>query len=329
MKIENRMKAYAGHMVDKEELKSSASGGAGTALAKTVINNGGVVIGAAYADGFRAAEYVVVEKTEDLGQLKGSKYVPARKNSEGIIIYEKVQKLLADGKRVLFIGLPCDVGALFSWLEKRDIQTENLITVDLICHGCTPEKVQQLFIDSLEKKYSSSMEQFSTRYVNKTWALPYVYAKFKNGKVFKKPLYETDFGFTLKYYLRQSCFDCQFKGDKHRADITMGDLWGLHPKDSLYNKDGVSVMIVNSPKGYSLIDQIDRTKFELTEFDFDTVVKNNPMYAQSIQKPTFFESFEKDLSDYGLREAVAHSPKYGVYKKAALKNRLLLMLGKK
>ena len=39
--------------------------------------------------------------------------------------------------------------------------------------------------------------------------------------------------------------------------------------------------------------------------------------------------FEKDLNSNGLHDAVSHSRGYGVYKKAAIKNRLLLMLGKK
>ena len=327
--IDKGFKAFAGYMTDKEELKSSASGGAGAAMSKTFIENGGVVIGAAYTDEFKAAEYIIVEKKEDLCRLKGSKYISARKKSGDIIIYEKVQNLLTNGRRVLFTGLPCDVGALYSWLENRGIQTENLITVDLICHGCTSEKVQQFFVDSLEKKYSASMVQFSTRYVNKSWSLPYIYAKFKNGKVFKNPLYETDFGFALKYYVRPSCFHCKFKGDNHRSDITIGDYWGLNPKNSLYNKNGVSVIIVRSHKGLELIERIDREMFNYTEVDFDALVKHNPMYMRSTKKPAFYDSFEKDLNSNGLHDAVSHSRGYGVYKKAAIKNRLLLMLGKK
>lgn len=326
--LDRKIKAYAGFMTDKDQLKSSASGGAGTAIAKTVIDNGGVVVGAAYTDGFKAAEFVIAEKEEDLRQLKGSKYFPARKNTEGII-YEKVQNLLKNGRQVLFIGLPCDVGALYSWLEKREVQTEKLITVDLVCHGCTSEEVQQQFIDSLEKKYASAIEQFSTRYVNKTWALPYVYAQFKNGKVFKKPLYETDFGFALKYYVRQSCFHCHFKGDNHRADITIGDYWGLLPKNHLYNQDGVSVMISRTDKGNAVMNKIDRSMFDYTEADYDTLVKHNPMYMQSTKKQAFYEAFEKDFIANGLHEAVTRSPGYGKYKKAALKNRLLVMAGKK
>lgn len=323
------MKAYAGFMTDKEELKSSASGGAGTALAKTCIDNGGVVVGAAYTADFKAAEYIVVEKKEDLCRLKGSKYIPARKKSGDTIIYEQVQNLLTDGRQVLFTGLPCEVGALYSWLEKRKIQTENLITVDLICHGCTSEKVQQLFVDSLEKRYSSSIEHFSTRYVNKSWSLPYIYAKFRNGKVFKKPLYETDFGFAIKYYVRSSCFHCQFKGNNHRADITIGDYWGLHPKNPRYNKNGVSAILVRSKRGLEFIDRIDRSMFDFKEVDFDVLVSHNPMYMKSTGKQDFYESFEKDLTSNGLHRAVSESRGYGKYKKAALKNRLLLMFGKK
>ena len=326
---EDKIKVYAGSLVDEEELKAAASGGAGTALGMTVIDNGGVVAGAVYSEGFRSAEYVIIEKKEELYRLKGSKYIPARKKTGEDNIYERIQDLLESGKQVLFIGLPCDVGSLYSWLEKRGIHTEKLITVDLVCHGCTSEKVQQQFVDSLEKKYSSSMKQFSTRYVNKTWALPYVYAEFINGKVYKKPLYGTDFGFALKYYVRRSCFNCHFKGDNHRADITIGDYWGLNPKNRLYNKNGVSVLFVRSDTGINIIDKMDKSIFDFTRIEHDAAVKHNPMYMRSTEKQDFYEKFEKDLNDNGLHEAVMRSPGYRVYKKALLKNRLFCMLGKK
>ena len=49
--------------------------------------------------------FEIVTHPADLKNIKGSKYV----KSNPVAVYESVKKILKDGKKVLFIGLPCQV----------------------------------------------------------------------------------------------------------------------------------------------------------------------------------------------------------------------------
>ena len=322
------VRAYAGFLRNENAAKESASGGAAAALAEQVIEDGGAVVGAAYSEDFKSAEYVLVDSKEKLVTLKGSKYIPASKLGGGSI-YELISKILEEGKQVLFTGLPCDVGALKSWLKKKGISDERLITVDLICHGPTLQKVQQEYIEQIEKKSGARVKSFTTRYVKNKWSLPYVHAEFENGAVLTRPLYETDLGFALKYFARASCYQCRFKGVNHAADITVGDYWGLKPDDERYNKNGVSVMLVYKKKGEQLLRRVSHSQFMLFDADIHEVIKYNPMYEESARKPAFYTEFERSYEQEGLHYAVVHSQGYRIYRKAAIKNRLQLLTGRK
>ena len=245
------------------------------------------------------------------------------------MIYELISKNLEDGKQVLFIGLPCDVGALKSWLKRKGIDDERLITVDLICHGPTLQKVQQDYIEQIEEKHGARVKSFTTRYVKNRWSLPCVHAELENGVTLTRPLYETDLGFALKYFARVSCYQCRFKGVNHSADITVGDFWGLKPDDERYNKNVVSEMMVRTQKGEQLLRRISHSRFVLFDADIHEVIKHNPMYEESARKPAFYTDFERNYKQNGLHDAVVHSVGYRIYRKAAMKNRLLLLLGKK
>lgn len=219
--------------------------------------------------------------------------------------------------------------ALKRWLKKEDINEGRLITVDLICHGPTLQKVQQDYIEQIEEKVGARVKSFTTRYVKNSWSLPYVHAEFENGAMLTQPLYETDFGFALKYFARTSCYKCRFKGVNHSADITVGDYWGLKPNDEMYNKNGVSAIFVRTQKGEQLLRRISHSRFLLFDADIHEVIKYNPMYEESARKPAFYTEFERSYKQEGLHYAVVHSDGYRMYRKAAIKNRLLLLTGKK
>lgn len=46
-------------------------------------------------------------------------------------IYKIIKKKILNGEKLLFVGLPCQVGAVINYVGEHD----NLYTVDLICHG--------------------------------------------------------------------------------------------------------------------------------------------------------------------------------------------------
>ena len=92
--------AYAGWARDKQQVISSASGGAATVLSESFIDADGIVYGVAYTDDCKRIEYVRCCQKEDLHKLKTSKYAQATKAG----ILPLITADLKAGRKVLFIG---------------------------------------------------------------------------------------------------------------------------------------------------------------------------------------------------------------------------------
>ena len=316
------LRAFAGYLKDKASLKSVASGGAATALAEQAIREGGVVFGVAFAPDFRSAEYTMAESPEDLEKLKDSKYaVPNRKIGDKWV-YELACEKLEEGRKVLFFGLPCDIGILMKWVDKRKSPRGNLLTVDLICHGAPSGEFLERFVDGLEQDFHSKVTELSFRHVESDWNDSCVRVRFENGARHVRPLYETDFGFAFKFDAMDACYHCRFKGLGHVADITIGDCWGMSPKDRRYNPHGVSLLLPRTAQGASAVEKLDPARFELFETDLLAALRHNPAYAESAKDRTFRKKFEADCAAKGLHRAVLDSPGYKLFRRAIRKRRL-------
>ena len=319
------IKAYSGYYLDPGRLRESASGGAASAIAEGFLGAGGVVFGVTYGPDFRSAEYCCAERPEELERMKGSKYIASRKEVcvDGAYrsVYRAIQDKLENGYRVLFIGLGCDVGAVCRYLEVRGVGTENLYTMDLICHGPTSPEVAAQYLDALEKKRRSRVVDFTVRYKKTGWVPPYLRAVFESGEVYERPFYETDYGRAFSRFPRAGCFHCGFRGAHHASDLTVGDYWGVPEKPPEYNKDGVSILFLNRPgKGETLLELLDRETFHLREADVVRALKGNASYHQRRKKPKGYDQFAKNFAERGLHDAVARSTGIRARAKSALKS---------
>lgn len=305
------LKAFSGYIRDNALLVESSSGGFAYAFSLKWIESGGVVYSVRYSPDFRIGEWCKASKVEDLSDFRGSKYVESRKVYEGFDLYSSVKGDLEGGLDVLVIGLPCDMGALKSFLKK---DYPNLWCVDLVCHGPTEKRIAVQFLDVLERKYGSKVVEFSVRYKKGgKWTPPYLRAVFENGKIFMKPFYETDYGIAFSIMSRRACYNCKFKGSNHRSDITVGDYWGL-AKDNKreWNGSGVSIGFVRSPKGQMLIDSI-RDICVVNDTDMGFAMAHNALLNRQKQKSALYDKFVSDLNHYGLRYAVVH--RYPIHRK--------------
>jgi len=300
-----------GYFSDDKKVRLSASGGLCTAISEVVIEKmHGVVFGAAYSSDFKYVEYVVAENVKQLSKMKGSKYISAKKqiivNKVSKSVYDEVIKYLENNVPVVFVGLGCDVAALYKKCELKDINIKNLYTIDLICHGTTIEKVHTDYIEWLQKKFKSKVTSFSVRYKKKGWVPPYVHAEFVNGKIYEHNFYKTDYGKAFSKIARNGCYACPFKGDNHKADITAGDYWGMNSSMPLYNKNGVSLCSINSTKGIKLIELLDNEQFIYSLADKKLALANNPMYLANRKKDDKYNQFCDDLKKKNLFYAVVH-----------------------
>ena len=116
----------------------SSSGGVFPALASLVLEQGGVVVGAAF-DSKLHLKHTIVNDKEGLARLRGSKYV----QSEIGETYAQTRDLLDLGVNVLFSGTPCQIAGLLKYLNKP---YDNLLTVDLACHGVPSPGVWEKYV---------------------------------------------------------------------------------------------------------------------------------------------------------------------------------------
>ena len=301
--------AYQGYLIDEKLLLKSSSGGITRALSNAVIRLGGVVFGVRYSDDFYCAQYCRVECIDDIDKIIGSKYIYSDKKvmcrGNTVSVYQAVVDELEQGKVVLFFGLGCDVAAVRKYVSNKDINTSKLFLVDLICQGPTFPEIQESYLKRLENKYSSRVCDFSVRYKLSGWnAPPFIRVDFENGKHYYESFYGSDFGFAFSNYSRNGCYYCRFRGESHQSDITIGDYWGIEKQDAGYNKNGVSLMLVTTDKGRTLLNLVDKSDFIIRKADVDNAIRNNPMFYSCRKKYKNAERFKHNVSEKGLHRAV-------------------------
>ena len=112
---------------NEEERMASSSGGVFVALAKKVIDQGGVVFGAVFDENWEV-RHTYAENMDGVRPMMGSKYVQSRIGDT----FRQAEKFLKEGRKVLFTGSPCQITALHNYLRK---DYPNLLSVDFLCHG--------------------------------------------------------------------------------------------------------------------------------------------------------------------------------------------------
>lgn len=243
---------YAAASVDEIRQKSS-SGGIFQVLARKILSQGGVVFGAAWEkDGdFPSVHHIMVTEPEKLDVLSGSKYVQSRIGWT----YRQVRAALKKNQKVLFSGTPCQVAGLLRFLGK---EYENLITMDIVCHGVPSQKCFQAYLDETYGKNKVDSVIFRIKN-DKQQSCTNGLIKFTDGTEHiistKDDLYEK--GFHRSVFLRRSCGSCIYASPLRLADFSGGDFWGLKAYNpSLVDSRGVSVIMVNSDKGRKVWDEI-------------------------------------------------------------------------
>lgn len=286
-------KSYAGWILDETIRMKSSSGGIFTAIAREVLNNNGYVCGASFNN--NKVEHIIISKEEKLQELRGSKYVQSNLNDNNIFI--KIKKLLEKNILVMFSGTPCQIAGLNNFLQKK---YENLITVDIICHGVPSPKIFKEYIEQIEKEKKQKISKIYFRDKSEGWRNPQFVLE-SGGKILQKSaVYEDTFGrsFLTNMILRQSCFNCKYPILKSQADITLGDFWGAWIyKEELNDSKGVSLIITHTDKGEQIMQKI-QDKIKLySDVPLELAINNNYPIAipspKQVNSDEFFEEYEK------------------------------------
>ncbi|NLZ52236.1 MAG: 4Fe-4S dicluster domain-containing protein, partial [Thermoanaerobacteraceae bacterium] len=153
--FENKPQGFACINRDENIRLESSSGGIFTLIAEQVIEDGGVVFGAAFNEKFQV-EHSYIEVQEELYKFRGSKYVQSKIGET----YNQAKKFLEMQRKVLFTGTPCQIAGLKSFLGRP---YENLFCIDIVCHGVPSPYVWEKYIKYREKKAGSTTQRIAFR----------------------------------------------------------------------------------------------------------------------------------------------------------------------
>lgn len=261
--------SYVLRTKNRNVLAESTSGGFVTPLACWVFRNNGVFCGVSYDKEFKVKHtFVDSEVKYNQFSFRGSKYVQSDLGD----CFKKIKKYLEQKIIVCFVGTTCQVSGLKTFLGK---DFDNLITVDLVCHGTPSPKLWEKYLKYQIDKYHSEIEKINFR--NKTYGYHSGTMKiqFKNGKEY---FGSARVDLMLKSFFKEissrpSCYYCPFKTLERCSDFTIYDCW--HASDLINElKDddqGYTNVIVQSEKGKHILSQLQEC-FEIYPVDTQKAV---------------------------------------------------------
>lgn len=271
-------KAYSAYAKDEAIRMESSSGGIFSVFAEYIIDNGGVVFGAAFNDDLQV-EHICVDNKTDLAKLRMSKYVQSSIGKT----YIQAKESLESGRIVMFTGTPCQIAGLKMFLRK---DYDNLYTQDIVCHGVPSPEIWRQYIQYKKAERKSDIETILFRSKVSGWkhfSIQYVFPD-RSSQVCSQSddLYFKAFLDNLT--LRPSCYHCEFKGSHAASDITLGDFWGIENViPDMDDNRGVSLVVCNSNKGRQLFDSVS-PKMIWKEVGYRDAVKGNVAATRSVFK---------------------------------------------
>ena len=314
-------RGYAAYLRDKEKLNRSASGGAFTAIAETILANDGVVFGTANNPDTHMPEVQCARSLEELETLKNSKYV----QSDTADSFLHVQEALDAGELVLFSGTPCQVAGLRRFLGKP---YNNLYTVDIICHGVPSQKLYGNYLDWLGKQHGGDVKNYVFRSKAKHgWSLTYR-ADIVDAKDQQKT--EEHIASLSPYYYsflkgdiyRESCYQCPYADPWRSADLTIGDFWGIEREyPAFVNHDGVSAVLVNTEHGAALWERAEKWMVS-HEVDVESIVRNQGNLNHPTHRSAVRDTVYHDLNEYGFEYVAKTYMKSPDYTKDWIKDKI-------
>lgn len=290
------LEVYACYNTDKGVRLSSSSGAVFSSLAEYVLEQQGVVYGVAMSTDCYSAEFISATSKEQLTKLRGSKYLQAKVGNT----YKSLKADLMSGKLVLFSGTGCQVNGLKSFLGK---EYENLICVDVICHGAPSPTLWRKYVTYQEQKNGGKLKGINFRCKDDSWTDFGMKEICENipGDETKKLYISKDKDaymqmFLRNYCLRPSCYECTAKKVK-MSDLTIADFWGINDVARDMNDGmGTSLALIRTEKGKDIFEKIS-SSMKRKEVSYKDGVRGNPAEYKSCARPmqrnTFFDDMQR------------------------------------
>ena len=248
------LSAWGGYSLDQAVRSESTSGGLFSVLADAWCDADSIVFGA-MSDGLKV-RHSHVRYGDGIAQFRKSKYLQSEMGTS----YRDAKNFLDAGCTVLFSGTPCQIAGLRTFLGDKDYR--NLLSVEVVCEGVpTPHYITR-FAEWLGRKKKGVVKAVDYRFKDgRRWDFQVMQASLQNPTrgIFKwkqDRWFNPFWSIWLQHLIsRPACYECPFATGKRLADITMGDLWGVHLYcPELYGRNGgASVVFCNTPKGCDVL----------------------------------------------------------------------------
>lgn len=295
---------YACYSSDTDKRIKSSSGAVFSALAEYALEKNGIVYGVAMTDDCYSAELIEVTDESDLAKLRGSKYLQVKIGDT----YNKVKENLQAGKLVLFSGTGCQINGLKKFLGA---EYENLICVDVICHGTPSSKLWQKYVEHEELKTGGKLKTVNFRCKDDSWINFGMCEIFEiQGQGVAIEVYTSKDNdsymqmFLRDYCLRPSCYKCSAKENK-MSDISIADFWGIDSVAAEMNDGlGTSLVLTRTKKGQDIFDDI-KTCLKIKTVTYEEGVRNNSSEYKSCDMPLQRKTFFTDMNRMSFEQLEA------------------------
>ncbi|HHU85106.1 MAG TPA: 4Fe-4S binding protein [Clostridiales bacterium] len=286
-----------------EILKKSTSGAVAFGLSVMLFNKGYNIVGAIYDANTDTAKHIIAKNIADIQNMRGSKYIQSHTvEAFNKIVYDK------SGAKYAVFALPCQIAGLKLILEELNPEAlENVLFIDLFCHGVPSNNLWQNYLASIRnKKDIGKIDSINFRSKKSGWGKYTLEIRDINGNEFSST---EDSGLYFRMYIRNialqnSCYTCKYRGATSEADIKLGDFWqrGIEAKG-----EGMSSVLTFSQKGYDAINEL--ADFTIKPLDNSTVLSAQlnqdipiPNIRQEILNSLANEPFDKTIKMFNKYE---------------------------
>jgi len=293
---------YVARHKSQEVLWQSTSGGAFTAISDAILRQDGVIYGADYDEGFHVL-HQRAKTPEQRDRMRISKYVQSDMGDT----YAHINADLQEGLIVLFTGTPCQAAGLRGFMGNSPLM-DRLYICDLICHSIPSPLIWEEYKQLLERENCGKLVSVQFRSKRDGWSR----ANSNKGFLFitdKSPEIREDDRFYQLFFkvgaiTRPSCSQCRFT-DIHRvSDLTIADYFGIEKySPEWFDPLGVSLILVNSPKGADLFDQC-RQELLVEERPKEESLNEQKRLREPTQIPENRSLFWEDYRRFGFEYVI-------------------------
>lgn len=300
--------AYA--LISHQDRKVSSSGGAFSVFSRWILEQGGIVYGATIDENLQVY-HVGIDKLEDLGKLRGSKYVQSKIGNT----YREAKDWLRKGRKVLFTGTPCQIAGLYGFFNGKKYEGF-LYTLDLVCHGVPSQKVFDAYLDKIKKSCpgtGGNIEAFRFRKFDSWSIIPAIKFTESEWKILKYADNAYMNAFFEGLTFRESCFRCNYCNTDRVGTFTIADFWGIGKHGHKFKRNvacGVSLVIDNYGIMPQLVENLNQYAY-IEKRWMDEAVAEQTNLKHPMSRNEMRDNIVKDMIDptISLKD---FSKKYGL-----------------